>query len=306
MADAAQRGIRRTAVVGLIRSITWALLLLACITASIHAARSADASTATTPLTVGLTPVFLQDQSSLLQRWRNYLSERLARPVEFVQRQSYREIIDLLKSQQIDIAWVCGFPYVTELARQRLLAVPVFRGRPLYQSYLIVPTSDSSTGDITDLRDTVFAYSDPDSNSGWLVPQVSLLESGHDPANFFRKTFFTWSHRSVVTAVADGLAQAGAVDGYVWEALSRRNPELARSTRVVWRSAWFGFPPFVASSSLDSTTLDTTRKVLLSMDQDAVGRALLDDLELDGFAPADDTLFDGIRASVRRLRTNDR
>ena len=101
-----------------------------------------------------------------------------------------------------------------------------------------------------DLRGKIYAYSDPDSNSGWLVPQAPLQRSGNDRATFFRKTFFTYAHRRVVDAVAAGVAQGGSVDGYVWDTLQKLHPELTQKTRVAHRSMEFGFPPLVARANL--------------------------------------------------------
>ncbi|NIV38800.1 MAG: PhnD/SsuA/transferrin family substrate-binding protein, partial [Anaerolineae bacterium] len=87
---------------------------------------------------IGLTPVFLDDQVQVLRDWRAYLETRLGNPVQFVQRQTYREITDLLLQGELDAAWLCGFPYVRNRDRLTLLAVPVYRNQPLYESYLIV------------------------------------------------------------------------------------------------------------------------------------------------------------------------
>ena len=247
---------------------------------------------------VGLTAVFLDNQTSFIRQWEKYLARRLGEPFEFVQRQSYREITQMLAKGQLDAAWICGFPYVRYRPRIRLLAVPLYHGEPLYQSYLIVPASDHVTRGIEDLRGRVFAYSDPDSNSGFLVPQVELLRRGIDPARFFGKTFFTWSHRDVVVAVADGVAQGGAVDGYVWDTLSQTHPQLTNRTRVVARSRRYGFPPFAASATLDQRRFERLQQVLLGMPDDAEGQRLLQKLNLDGFTSGDDSLFDGIREEV--------
>ena len=123
------------------------------------------------PLKFGVTAVILQDQSEFLALWESHLESRLDRDVEFVQRGSYAEVSELLSTGEIDIAWVCGAPFVRHRTRWRLLAVPVFEGRPLYRSYLIVRASDPNRRSYADLDGSVFAYSDPDSNSGYLVPQ---------------------------------------------------------------------------------------------------------------------------------------
>jgi len=250
---------------------------------------------------IGLTAVFLDNQTSFIKEWEGYLQRRLGDPVEFVQRQSYREITQLLVKGQLDAAWICGFPYVRYRSQIRLLGVPLYQGKPLYQSYLIVPAGDLKTQKIEDLQGAVFAYSDPDSNSGFLVPQVDLRRQGIDPEHFFSKTFFTWSHRDVVVAVADGVAQGGAVDGYVWDTLSKTHPELTRRTRVASRSEYFGFPPLAARLSLGEKDFQRLQQVLMEMPADPEGRKLLQRLNLDGFSRGNDQLFDSIRQAVDLL-----
>ena len=64
------------------------------------------------PIRVGLTPAFLHDQHGLLNDWRQYMERRLGRTVVFLQRDSYRETMDLLRLEKIDFAWICDYPYV--------------------------------------------------------------------------------------------------------------------------------------------------------------------------------------------------
>lgn len=255
----------------------------------------------TAAVRVGLTPVFLDDQMAFLISWRDYLQARLKRPVIFTQRQSYREIVDLLREGQLDFAWICGFPYVRHMSQMRLLAVPVYQGEPLYRSYLIVPASDTATRSLDDLRDKVFAFSDPDSNSGHLFTLYELHRRQESPASFFSRVFFTWAHRNVVQAVAAGLAQGGAVDGYVWETLRIYHPDLTGRTRVVAKSPQFGHPPFAARSSISSQEFAQMQAVLVGMTGDAEGRRLLRQLNLDGFVPGDPQLFDSVARMMRAV-----
>ena len=253
------------------------------------------------PVLFGTTPVFLDEQAQFLAAWQAWLEGYLGRPVRFVQRASYREITELLLARKLDLAWLCGYPYVRYRRNLPLVAVPSYQRAPLYRSYLITPSEDRHTQTFADLRDRVFAYSDPDSNSGWLVPQATIKRLGYDPGRFFRKAFFTWSHRRVIEACAAGLAQGGAVDGYIWETLARQHPELASATRVVWRSEPFGFPPIAAAPGTSRMQLGRLRQALLGMQDDAEGRRLLSQLNLDGFVEGSPKLFDGIEQNWRFL-----
>ncbi len=251
------------------------------------------------PLLFGTTPVILDEQADFLARWRVYLETQLRRPVRFVQRGSYREILVMLAGGKLDCAWLCGYPFVRMKDRLDLVAVPVHGGQTVYRSYLIVPAGDGATRSILDLRGKVFAFSDPDSNSGWLVPQVELKRAGQDASGFFKKSFYTWGHRKVIEAVAAGLAQGGAVDGYIWDSLARLHPELTGATRVAWRSGPYGFPPIVARRGADEG--HPLRQALLNMARTPPGQALLARLNLDGFVPGDPSLYDGIEANWRFL-----
>jgi phosphonate transport system substrate-binding protein len=254
------------------------------------------------PLSIGTTPVFLDDDVAFLRDWQAYLQQQLDRPVVFVQRRSYREVSELLLAEKLDAAWICGFPYVRYRDRMRLLAVPTYEGEPLYRSYVIVPSSDRQTHSIADLGGKIYAFSDPDSNSGWLVPNSLLFRLGKDPSVFFRKTFYTWGHRRVVDAVAVGLAQGGSVDGYVWDTLSIHHPELTEQTRVAYRSVKYGFPPFVTRSLLPAADFKLLQEVLVGMQANPAGKNLLAKLNLDGFQVAPEGVFASIGENMRMLR----
>ncbi|MDD5404251.1 MAG: PhnD/SsuA/transferrin family substrate-binding protein [Sulfuricella sp.] len=250
------------------------------------------------PLRVGMTPAFLHDQLGLLAAWRDYLQQTLKRPVEFVQRDRYRETMDLLQQDKLDFAWVCDYPYVSMGRQVRLLAVPVNQGEPVYRSFLIVPAKDTHTRSIADLKGAVFAYADPLSNTGYLAPRFEIKEAGYDPATFFRRTFFTWSHRKAIEAVASGLAQGAAVDSYIWQSLEKVSPKLTARTRVVKQSEAFGFPPFVANRSVSQADFDAMRAALLDMSHDPAGRALLAKLNLDGFVAGSPDLYQSVAKMV--------
>lgn len=254
------------------------------------------------PIRVGLTPVFLDDQVSFLRDWRRYLEARLDRPVQFVRRASYAEIVDLLRQGKLDFAWLCGYPYVMHRSEFRLLATPVYRGQPLYQSYLLVPARDTLTRDIAGLKGKVFAYSDPNSNSGYLVAQNAIARLGEPSGRFFRKTFFTGSHRGVIEAVARGLAAGGVVDGYVYEALAALEPKLIERTRIVERSPLYGFPPFVVHRRVPPALAAEFQQVLLAMNRSLPGQALLNTLRLDGFAVAEERHYDEIARMARSVQ----
>ncbi len=251
---------------------------------------------------LGLTPVFLDNDGAVLARLRAALEQATGRPVELVQRRTYQEVTGLVLEGGVTAAWLCGYPYLQHEASLSLLGVPIWRGAPLYRSYLIVEASDPATS-IDDLTGSTHAFSDPDSNSGWLVTASDLARRGLKPDGFFSRTLFTYGHRNVVRAVASGLARSGSVDGYVWEALTAVEPALTALTRVVSQSELLGFPPFVARRDLASNDMVLgLQRALLSLEKTSDGKAALGMMQLDRIAAAETDLFDGIRVRMAELR----
>jgi phosphonate transport system substrate-binding protein len=268
--------------------------LLAAFAAMFAAGGPARAGSDDGPVRVGMTPAFLHDQHGLLGEWREYMARKLRRPVVFLHRDSYRETMDLIRLDQLDFAWVCDYPFLSLKDRVKLVAVPIYQGRPLYRAYIIVSASDVHTTNLQQLKGSVFAYADPYSNTGYLAPRYHLRELGEDPRSFFASTFFTWSHRKIVEAVAVGLAGAGAVDGYVWDTLALVRPELTRATRIIWRSPDYAFPPFVATRGVGESAFVAFQRMLFEMDRDDEGKALLRRLNIDGFTEGRLSMYDTV------------
>ena len=252
-------------------------------------------------LRIGLTAVVVREYVRSFNDFRDYLTLRTGRAVSLVQRRTYADIIDLLSRGELEAAWICGYPYVQPRDPEflDLLVAPVYRGAPLYRSLVIVP-ADSIAQEIEDLRDGVFAYSDPDSNSGYLAPRSTLAAMGHDPDRFFRFSFFTYSHAETVAAVAERMADGGAVDSYVYNIQKRYEPDLVARTRVIRASRQFGFPPIVVRADLAQDVRLRLRDTLTGMADDSGGAALLARLDLDGFANVAPSLYDSIRELARR------
>jgi phosphonate transport system substrate-binding protein len=214
----------------------------------------------------------------------DYLSARLNRPVERVQRRTYAEVNELLRSGEVDLAFVCTSSYLLgkrEFGLQ-LLAAPQVEGEVVYHAQLIVPAK-SQAASIEDLRGKVFAFTDPTSFTGRVYPTYLLQTLGELPETFFARTFFTYSHDDAIRAVADGVADGASVDSLVLEFALKRTPELAQQIRTIHTSPPFGMPPVVVSPDLRPQTRAELEAILLNMHRDDDGLAALEALDYDQF-----------------------
>ena len=226
----------------------------------------------------------------------DYIGQKLNREIQFIQRKTYAEINDLLAKGQIDLAFICSGPYVVgkEKFGIQLVATPEVQNSHFYHSYLIV-NKTSTFQTLEDLRGRVFAFSDPDSNSGKLVPTYWLSRMGEHPETFFDQTIYTYSHDNSILAVAKSLVDGAAVDGLIWEYYHRKNPIFTSKTRVIRKSDPYGIPPMVASSAIPYELMAKIRRLLFSMHEDPRGQAILKELMIDKFIEPNDRWYDSIR-----------
>jgi phosphonate transport system substrate-binding protein len=232
----------------------------------------------------------------------DYIGDKLGRDVQFIQRKTYGEINELLGVGQIDLAFTCSGPYIAgnEKYGFELLAAPKVQGSHFYYSYLIV-NKNSPFHRLEDLRGRVFAFTDPDSNTGKLVPTYWLAQMGERPETFFDKIIYTYSHDNSILAVARGLVDGASVDGLIWEYYNHKNPIFTSRTRIIKKSEPYGIPPLVVSRYLAPELKDRIRELLFDMHLDPKGREILRELMIDRFIAPQESWYAGIRRMAQEL-----
>jgi phosphate/phosphite/phosphonate ABC transporter binding protein len=231
-----------------------------------------------------------------------YLSQELSIPIQLVQRETYEEVNNLLKENELDAAFVCTGSYIQghEDFGMELLVAPVAYGKPVYYSYIIVP-KDSPAQTLSDLRGKTFAFTDPMSNTGKLSPTYMLAMMGEDEKHFFSNYIFTYSHDKSIEAVAKKLVDGAAIDSLIWDYLDRTNPLNTSQTRIISKSAPYGIPPVVVPRELDMQLKEELRTIFLHMHEDAKGKEILDEIMIDRFVEVSDDIYDNVRTMEKRL-----
>jgi phosphonate transport system substrate-binding protein len=195
------------------------------------------------------------------------------------------------------MAFVCTGAYIEghDTFGMEILAAPVVYGEPVYYSYTIVDADSAATA-LADLRGASFAFTDPISNTGTLVPTYLLGQLGETPDTFFREYIYTYSHDRSIEAVADGLVDGAAVDSLIYDYLVRKEPLLGKKVRILARSEPYGIPPVVVRPGIPRQLRDRLRNVLLTMHEDPEGALILQGMMLRRFVPANDAAYGTIRA----------
>lgn len=225
-----------------------------------------------------------------------YIGEKIGTTIKYVDREDYAEINELLKAGKLEAAFVCSGPYV-EGKRDfglELLAAPQAYGGTVYYSYIIV-AKNSRYRTFEELQGKTFAFTDPLSNTGKLVPTYMLARMNQTPEKFFSKVIFTKSHDNSIKAVAQGIVDGAAVDSLIWEYMNITEPELTAKTLILKKSPPYAIPPVAVPRELAPELKEKLRRTFLNAHLDPDGLNILQKMKIDKFVLIEDGAYDSVR-----------
>ncbi|MBI5746809.1 MAG: phosphate/phosphite/phosphonate ABC transporter substrate-binding protein [Nitrospirae bacterium] len=249
------------------------------------------------PLRIAITPVLPEGHLEPNREMINYIGDRIERSAELVQRRSYQEINDLLQKGEVDVAFVGGVTYILgrdKSAMELLVAPVVFDESTNYFSYLVV-RKDSPIRSLLDLKGKRFAFTDPLSTSGKLLPAYLLARINETPETFFKKYIYTYSHSSSIEAVSVGLVDGASVDSYIWDFLSSKDPESVSRLKIIERHELIGTTPVVVRNDIEPGLKERLRRVFLDMERDQRGREILNKMGIKRFVDVKDSIYNATR-----------
>ena len=175
-----------------------------------------------------------------------------------------------------------------------------------YYSVLYVK-SDSPYQKIEDLKGKSLAFADPNSTSGYLIPNFQLKDQGYDPASFFSSTAFSGGHEQGVVAVMKGQYDSGVTwisgqgdpaQGYSRGALrSMVDKKMLdmKDLRILWKSTLIPNGPWATRTALPEAFRKDMLDFLMNLPKEHPD--IYEAVEKGtgkGFAPVTHDFFSGI------------
>lgn len=171
------------------------------------------------------------------------------------------------------LSQTCGMPYRTRLhSKVTLVGTPNFNlpecPAGYYRSPLVVRENDSRK-EVGEFKNSVFAYNQTFSQSGYAAPYWHLQRHGF----WFRKTLHAQQHVESARAVAESRADIASLDAVTWRLMQRYEP-FANQLRVLeWTTPTPGLP-YITAAGTDRQALFDSIEVAIQNLNDA-DRALL-------------------------------
>ena len=235
------------------------------------------------------------------------IGERLGRPAELIVASDYGRC----GADLDEVCFVCSIPYVLLADAGTIAMMPIaapvlvgrrYGGRPVYFSEVVV-RADSPYRSFADLAGTAWAYNEPFSHSGFMVALHRLATAGLD-ASFIGEWVETGFHDDALRAVIDGRAEWAAIDSQVLQLWRRADPAIRRGLRSLEQLGPSVIQPVVASTRrLSARERREILSVLVELDGDALGRAVLAASGIRRFVSVADAAYDDIRRKVSVVRS---
>ena len=172
-----------------------------------------------------------------------------------------------------------------------------------YRSVLIAHRG-SGLGDMEDLARAAprltLNFTDPASNSGYLVPRACLLKHGLDPERSFARVTHTLSHSVSVLNVVHGRAAVAGVNASTLERLLARGRVPAGELVTLWESPALPSGPVVVRKQLPDSLKRELQAALVELPvADPAAWRLVEAQFADPgtrYVACDDRLYEGLRA----------
>ncbi len=225
-------------------------------------------------LKMGLIPA--DDAEEMLRNYepiKEYLSETLGIPVEIQVTSDYTAAIEAMRAEHIDMAWFGPFSYVIASnvagAEAIVNGVKESTGSATYKS-IIIANANSGIETLEDLKGKSFAFVDPTSTSGHLIPKKILIENGIDPNNDFSEFIFSGTHNAVQLAVDNGHIDAGASSDNVYNRMIEAGEIDPKVNIIIYESEPIPGSPIVVRGNLPDELKLAIQEALINMDQQTI------------------------------------
>jgi phosphonate transport system substrate-binding protein len=244
-----------------------------------------------------------ENASEITRRWSPILAQLekdLGVKVRAKTATDYRGTIEALKFKKAEIGHLGPKSYVEASNNNYANVEPVAQlqlanGSLGYRSCLIVH-SDSDIFGPEDLAGKTFAFNDPNSTSGYLVPSAFfMMELGVDPKKLFSKVTFSGSHEASILAVANKKVEVASTNLPDLQQLTREGKVPRGGLRVIWVSKLIPNDPIVVRKDLPASFRSAVQESLTTMKQRNADVFKEIGAWLGGFVVADDGKYQVIR-----------
>jgi phosphonate transport system substrate-binding protein len=249
-------------------------------------------------LTVGLIPT--ESSSHITDRYDDlakYLEKKLGIPVELKTSTDYAGVITAMQFKHVDLAYFGPKSYVEAALRAgaECFAMEVLEDGTKGYHGVIISKKGSGINSLKDAKGKVFAFTDPNSTSGTLVPTVYFIKDLKlDPAKYFSKVIYSGGHEASILAVKAGRVDAASTNDLDMDRGNGKSWNKDKDFNILWTSKLIPGSNMAYRKDIPESLKTALKTAFLSYND----KAGLSKLKLKGYVPVSDEVYDPIRDQI--------
>lgn len=257
----------------------------------------------TEAFTIGVIPAQTEGaMEGAMDKLQSILSEKLEREVNVEVYPDYNGVVEAMNYNKIDMAYFGPLTYVVAQNKSGAKAIitQLIDGEPYYYSYIITH-KDNPYNSIEELlassQEVDFAFGDPNSTSGSLIPSIELKDRGvykNEDDHNFKSVRYTGSHDATSLAVQNKQVTAGAVDSAIYNQLVDSGKVDGDQLKTIWQSEELFQYPWAVHKDTDEKTIKALQTAFL----DIKDQEILDAFGASAFIEASDEDYESIRQAA--------
>lgn len=250
----------------------------------------------------------LEDTGKILKK---KLEEATPYKYKFAVPSSYVAVVEAFGTKRADVASINTFGYIMANDRYGVEAGITFirSGSETYKSQIIA-RADSGINSVEDINGKKFAYVDPASTSGYLLPAKLFKDKNVHP----KETMFAQKHDNVVTMVYQKQVDAGATfysppdHGRIEDArrlVKTQFPDVEDVVKIVTLTDAIPNDPIAFRKELPAGMKDAIIKALMDFQKTEEGNKLFYGIYgITGMVKSNDARYDDVRELLKTLGKN--
>jgi phosphonate transport system substrate-binding protein len=253
-------------------------------------------------LKVGIIPA--EDGRAVVRQSKeviDQISAALKMKAEIFVGSDYNATIEALRSNKVDVALMGGFGYVlaTTQAPVEAFAVTVTAksGTPDYHSIIIARADENDLTSLDSLKGHTFAFVDPSSTSGSLMPKAAMLDNHMDPEKDLKKVIYSGGHDASIIAVAEGKVDAASVADRIYAGACDKKAIDCGKIKVIWTSPAIPNDPLFYRKAISDDMKKKIRDAFYGVKNLTFGEMGT----VARFDPATDATYDVVRNIAKTL-----
>ena len=235
------------------------------------------------------------DSAKRAQPIADQLKKILGVDVEVFTASDYAGIITAMANKHIDFAYFGPKSYTEAAEKANAQAMVMELNKEGQRGYtgIIITKKGSGITSMDQAKGHTFAFTDPNSTSGFLVPNVLFARDLKvKPEDYFKEVRFSGSHGASILAVKNGGVEVAATNNIDMDRMIEKGAVSMDDFNILWKSDLIPGAPMCARADLPESLKAAYAGALLQINADP---AALEILQNGGYDYANDTDYDIIR-----------